>query len=103
MSILHRITGVLMVLAAPLMIHLTDLALDGEQGFAAAQGLIDGWFFTLVMFVLIWAVLHHLLAGIRCLLIDVHIGVEKPLYRQTALATVVAAPILAVLITGGLL
>ena len=103
MSILHRATGALMVLAIPFMIYLLDLALEGEQGYAAASNLLDGVLFTLVVFVLVWAVVHHLLAGIRYLLIDVHVGVEKPLYRQTAWVVVVAAPILAILITGILL
>lgn len=103
MSILHRATGALMVLALPFMIYLLDLALDGEGGYAAAGDLLDGALFTLVVFVLVWAVMHHLLAGIRYLLIDVHVGVEKPVYRQTAWAVMAAAPILAILITGILL
>jgi succinate dehydrogenase / fumarate reductase cytochrome b subunit len=103
MSILHRVTGALMALAIPFMIYLLDLALEGEQGFAAAGALLDGVLMKLVIFALVWAVLHHLLAGIRYLLIDVHVGVEKPVYRQTAWVAVIAAPLLAVAFTGMLL
>ena len=50
-----------------------------------------------VIFLAAWAVLHHLFAGIRYLLIDIDIGVEKPLYRRTALAVLVAGPLAAAL------
>lgn len=103
LSILHRVTGALMVLATPFAIYLLDVALDGQSGFETAVGLLDGPLFTLLVFVVVWAVLHHLLAGIRYLLIDVHLGVEKPAYQQTAWAVVVAAPLLALLATGVLL
>ena len=47
--------------------------------------------------------MHHLLAGIRYLLIDVDMGVDKEMARKTALAVVVAGPILGLLLTGGVL
>ena len=46
--------------------------------------------------------MHHFLAGIRYLLLDLDMGVEKPLYRQTAIAVLAAAPVLALLLTGAL-
>lgn len=103
MSILHRVSGAFMFLATPLMIYLLDLSLSGEQGYAAAYELVHGWFFVLVAFVLVWSLFHHLLAGIRFLLIDVDIGVDKPLFQQSALAVLVAAPVLAVIVTGVIL
>ena len=92
-----------MFLAIPLLIYLLDLSLSGPEGFAAAQETLHGWFSVLIVFGLVWSLTHHLLAGLRYLLIDVHIGVEKPLYRQTAWAVVIAAPVLALLLTGVLL
>ena len=103
MSILHRISGVLMFLGTPLMIYLLGLSLSGEQGFAEATELAHNWFFVLIIFGLVWSLMHHLLAGIRYLLIDIDIGVEKPLYRQTAQAVVYAAPVLALIVTGVML
>jgi len=92
MSIIHRATGVVMVLSIPLLVYLLDLSLSGPQGFADAQAL----------FGFLWGLMHHLLAGIRYLLIDIDIGVEKPLFRQTAWAVIVAAPVLALILMGGL-
>ena len=100
MSILHRVSGVLMFVATPLMIYLLDLSLAGEQGFARADEIVHHWFFVLLIFGLMWSLVHHLLAGIRYLLIDIDVGVDKPLYRLSAAAVLVAAPILALVLTG---
>ena len=43
--------------------------------------------------------MHHFLAGIRYLLLDVDVGVDKPVYQQTAIAVLVAAPLLALPLT----
>lgn len=100
MSIIHRITGVVMVLATPLLVFLLDRSLSGAIGFAQVGAFFASGFGALFLFLALWAVFHHLLAGIRYLLIDVDIGVEKPLYQQTALAVMVAAPVVAALMTG---
>ncbi len=102
MSIIHRATGVVMVLSIPLLIYLLDLSLSGPQGFAQAAALFDNILVKLILLGFVWGLMHHLLAGIRYLLIDIDIGVEKPLFRQTAWAVIVAAPVLALILTGGL-
>jgi succinate dehydrogenase / fumarate reductase cytochrome b subunit len=103
MSIIHRATGVLMVLAIPLLIYLFDLSLGGAEGFAQAKAIFASLFVRLILFLFLWGLMHHLLAGIRYLLIDIDIGVQKPLFRQTALAVTLIAPVLALLLLGGLL
>ncbi|MCG7871724.1 MAG: succinate dehydrogenase, cytochrome b556 subunit [Candidatus Thiodiazotropha lotti] len=103
MSIIHRATGVVMVLCIPLLIYLFDLSLSGADGFAAVKAILGMGLVKLILFLMLWALMHHLLAGIRYLLIDIDIGVEKPLFRQTALAVTVAAPVVALILLGGLL
>lgn len=103
MSIIHRLTGVVMVLSIPLLVYLLDLSLSGAEGFAGAAGLFGNTLVRLILFLFIWGLIHHLLAGIRYLLIDIDIGVDKPLFRQTAWAVIIAAPVLALVLTGGLL
>ncbi|MCG7990013.1 MAG: succinate dehydrogenase, cytochrome b556 subunit [Candidatus Thiodiazotropha lotti] len=103
MSIIHRATGVVMVLSIPLLIYLFDLSLSGVDGFAAAKAILGMGLVKLILFLMLWALMHHLLAGIRYFLIDIDIGVEKPLFRQTALAVTVAAPVVALILLGGLL
>ncbi|MES9993347.1 MAG: succinate dehydrogenase, cytochrome b556 subunit [Candidatus Thiodiazotropha sp.] len=102
MSIIHRVTGVVMVLAIPLLIYLLDLSLSGAEGFAVAKGLFANGVVKPVLFLFLWVLMHHFLAGIRYLLIDIDIGVEKPLFRQTAWAVTIAAPLLALVLLGGL-
>jgi succinate dehydrogenase / fumarate reductase, cytochrome b subunit len=103
MSIIHRATGVVMVLSIPLSIYLLDISLSGADGFAEVKALFSMGLVKLVLFLMLWALMHHLLAGIRYLLIDIDIGVDKPIYRQTAWAVTLAAPALALLLLGGLL
>jgi len=102
MSIIHRATGVVMVIAIPLLIYLFGLSLSGEAGFAYAGELFGNGLVKLLMFLFIWGWMHHLLAGLRYLLIDIDIGVEKPHYRQSAWAVIVVAPLIALLLMGGL-
>jgi succinate dehydrogenase / fumarate reductase, cytochrome b subunit len=102
MSIIHRISGVVMVLSTPLLIYLLDLSLSGPQGFTETAALFGNSLVKLILFGFIWGLMHHLLAGIRYLLIDIDIGVDKPLFRQTAWAVIIAAPVLALMVMGGL-
>jgi succinate dehydrogenase / fumarate reductase, cytochrome b subunit len=102
MSIIHRATGVAMVLSIPLLVYLFDLSLSGPQGFADAGVLFGNLLVKLILFLFLWGLMHHLLAGIRYLLIDIDIGVDKPLFRQTAWAVIVAAPVFALILMGGL-
>jgi len=103
MSIIHRATGVFMFLALPLLIYLLDLSLSGPAGYAAAGDALHGALGAIFVFLIMWSIAHHLLAGIRYLLIDVDLGVEKEIARRSALAVVVAGPVLGLLLTGGVL
>ncbi len=96
MSIAHRISGVVMVLAIPALIYILDLSLKSEQGFQQARDLLGHWFITLVLILLGWGLMHHLLAGLRYLGLDFDVGIEKEQARVTAwLVLIVAAAIAA--------
>lgn len=100
MSIGHRIAGVLIILSLPFWLYLLDLSLTSEAGFAEARAFLQSVWLLPVYLGLAWALMHHLLAGIRYLLLDIDIGVEKPYFRQTALAVLVIAPVIMLLIWG---
>jgi len=100
MSIIHRASGMLMVLLIPLSIYLLDLSLAGEQGFATVGSLLHSTLFGFILFLLLWVLLHHFYSGIRYLLIDVEIGVERPVYRYTAWAVTLLSPLSALLLWG---
>lgn len=93
-SILHRVSGVLMVLSIPVVAVLFHQALSGSEGFAASAAFLDSWVIKAVLLVLAWSLLHHLLAGIRHLFLDIGLGLDRPVARKTAWTVLVGAPLL---------
>ncbi|CRI66308.1 Succinate dehydrogenase, cytochrome b556 subunit [Thiocapsa sp. KS1] len=98
-SILHRISGVMMVLTIPVAAILFHQALSGPEGFALVAGILDFWLVKLVLVVLAWSLLHHLFAGIRYLLLDLGLGLDRSAARRSAMIALAAA--IAVLVIGG--
>jgi len=101
-SILHRVSGMLMVLSIPLLSALFALALSGPDGFDAAAHLVGHPLVRLGLLLLGWALLHHLFAGIRYLVIDLGWGVDRPMARRTAW-TALSAALLLTVVGGGML
>jgi succinate dehydrogenase / fumarate reductase, cytochrome b subunit len=93
-SILHRVSGLLMFLLLPFIVWMLDTSISSEISFAkfsAAFGLgigfVPGWFIKLVVLALIWAYLHHLIAGLRHLYMDVCHAVSKEFGKSSAIVT----------------
>ncbi len=84
LSIFHRISGVLMVLALPVLVYLLSLSLRDAQGFAQAADLLQHPVVRLLLVLLGWAFTHHLLAGIRFMLLDFDIGISRAAARASA-------------------
>jgi succinate dehydrogenase / fumarate reductase cytochrome b subunit len=103
MSIIHRATGVVMVIAIPIVLYLLDRSLAHAAGFSQVKAFVSHGLVQFIVFLFLWGLMHHLLAGIRYLLIDIDIGVDKPIYRQSAWVVTLVAPILALMVMGGLL
>jgi succinate dehydrogenase / fumarate reductase cytochrome b subunit len=85
-SILHRASGALMFLLLPFVLYLLDKSLLSEISFDYLRGIVSHWFVKLVILALAWAYLHHFSAGIRHLLMDVHMGVDKDSARKSSVA-----------------
>ncbi len=85
-SILHRISGAALFLCLPLLLWLLDLSLISELSFARLTEIAGQWWVKLILLGLAWAFLHHLVAGIRYLVLDLHIGLDKGPSRSSALA-----------------
>ena len=91
-SILHRISGAGIFLLLPFLIWLLQLSLSPTQSSADTFAALTGnWFVKLILLGLVWAFLHHFCMGIRILLIDVHVGVEKQQARSSAMAVMVVS------------
>lgn len=83
-SIGHRISGVLLFLAIPLMIWMLDRSLQSPEGYQQVAALCEQPLMKLLLLLLAWAGAHHFFAGIRFLLIDVDWGVDLATARRTA-------------------
>lgn len=84
-SIMHRVSGALLFLTLPLILWFFDLSLTSEISYARLAGFASHWLVKLVLTGLAWAFLHHLVAGVRYLMLDLHMGVEKAAARTSAL------------------
>ena len=89
-SFAHRITGVILFLSLPFVVYMLDLSIESEQSFQAAQLMLKQPLIILVQLLLLWSIAHHFFAGIRFLLIDAEIGVEKPQARLGAWVVLLA-------------
>ncbi|MQQ99084.1 succinate dehydrogenase, cytochrome b556 subunit [Glaciimonas soli] len=83
-SIMHRISGLFMFLLLPFILCLLDTSLVSESSFEYFKGIASHWFVKLIILALSWAYLHHFCAGIRHLIMDNHIGLDKDSARKSA-------------------
>lgn len=83
-SILHRVSGVGLFLCLPLLLWLFGASLTSVETFAVFKAVFATLPAKVVLAGLIWAFAHHFCAGIRFLLLDVHVGIEKAAARQSA-------------------
>ena len=98
-SILHRVSGVLMFLLMPFIIWMFDSSISSEISFAkfkaafnSGLSFVPGWFIKLVALGLIWAYLHHFIAGLRHLYMDTsHAAVSKEFGGKSAVFTLAAS------------
>ena len=95
-SILHRVSGLLMFILMPLIIWMFDHSIISEISFAkftaafnVGIGFLPGWFMKLVALALIWAYLHHFIAGLRHLYMDAFHAVTKEFGKSSAVVTLV--------------
>ncbi|MDF1483861.1 succinate dehydrogenase, cytochrome b556 subunit [Ramlibacter sp. H39-3-26] len=95
-SILHRASGLLMFVLLPFIIWMFDASISSEISFSkfkaafnSGLGFVPGWFIKLVALALIWAYLHHFIAGVRHLWMDATHSVSKEFGRTSALVTLV--------------
>lgn len=96
-SILHRISGALLFLFLPLLLCLLQASLNPDAN--AFRGLYDYPLVKLIVFALLWSVMHHLCAGIRYLILDVsHSATDLKPARQSSAIVLVVSIVLTVII-----
>ncbi len=98
MSILHRITGAALYFGTILLVIWLVAAASGPETFDQVNGIYGSWFGRLILFGYTWALLHHMLGGIRHLIWDTGHGLEKQTATKFAYATIIGSVTLTVLI-----
>jgi len=104
-SILHRVSGALMFVLLPLVVWLLDVSLTSEvsydrfsNAFIAGIGIVPAFLLKLIVLALIWSFLHHLIAGVRHLWMDVTHSVTLQQGRLSALITLGLSGLLTVVL-----
>ena len=83
-SIFHRVSGVFLFLAIPVLIYWLALSLRSAEDYVAASTFFASPWIRLIGLVVAWALAHHFFTGIRYLLMDISIGEHLPAARISA-------------------
>ena len=103
LSILHRVSGVGIFLMLPLLLWIFQASVTSPESFAAFKAAAAHPLLKLILAGLIWAYMHHFCAGIRYLLLDMHVGIDLPSARQSAVIVFAVSLALTVVLWGVLL
>lgn len=90
-SILHRVSGVLLFAALPFGVWGLSASLSGEAGFRTMAEMAAHPLAKLLLLLLVWAFAHHVFAGLRHLALDMHLGVDLGTARLSGLMVLLAA------------
>ncbi|CAM2143229.1 succinate dehydrogenase / fumarate reductase, cytochrome b subunit [Pararobbsia alpina] len=97
-SILHRVSGILLFLLLPFSLYLFEQSLTSEISFDTLKGFFSNIIVKLVVLVISWAFSFHFFAGLRFLLLDTHHAVSKEGGRNTASVVLVLSSLLTIAI-----
>ncbi len=94
-SIAHRVSGVLLFFSLPWLLYWFHLSLQGPDSYQQVLDWCDSIWFKGFALVFAWSLSHHFLAGIRYLLLDIDIGIEHKVAKQTAITVSISAVLIA--------
>lgn len=97
-SILHRISGLVLFLLMPLMLYFLDLSLRNANTFAKLQGFMRHPSVKFVLWGFLAALIYHLLAGIRHVLMDMGCGESLTAGARTAKVVIVVSVLLTIVL-----
>jgi succinate dehydrogenase / fumarate reductase cytochrome b subunit len=101
-SILHRVSGVLLALAIPVVAWAFARSLGSPDGFAAVAAWVANPAVKVATVLWVWALAHHLLAGVRHMLSDIDVGSRLWYARKSAYTVNIAAVVIALAAAGAL-
>jgi succinate dehydrogenase / fumarate reductase cytochrome b subunit len=97
-SILHRISGAVMFLLLPFILFLFDKSITSELSFEFFKGYVSHPLVKLAILAVCWGYLHHFCAGIRHLVMDMHIGLKKDEAVKSAKLVLIISGVLTLLV-----
>lgn len=97
-SILHRVSGAGLFLFLPFLLYLLHASLASPDSYVRYRAALEQPLVKLVLLGLLWAYLHHTIAGLRYLALDLHWGLELHTARATAWAVLASSLLLTVLL-----
>ena len=101
-SITHRITGVVLFVGVAFSLYALDMALSSPEGFAESVQLLQQPMAMFIMLGLLLALVYHIVAGVKHLLLDFHLG-DSLQAAQTGAVVVIVATIVITAVLGVLL
>jgi succinate dehydrogenase / fumarate reductase cytochrome b subunit len=102
-SILHRVSGAGLFICLPVILWLFSASLSSAETYATFKAVFASLPAKVVLAGLIWAYLHHFCAGIRFLLLDLHIGIDKETANKSAVGVLAVSIPLTLIFWGVLL
>lgn len=98
MSIIHRITGCALYFGVLLVAIWLMAAAGTPETFARVQGIYGSWLGLVVLFGFTWALVHHMLGGIRHLVMDTGAALGKEESTKAAIAMPIVSIVLTILV-----
>ncbi len=92
-SILHRISGIALFLLTPVMLYWLHLSLASEISFAELGAQLETSLWKFVLWIFSAALLYHVLAGMRHVLMDIGWGEALSSARMSAMTLIVLSVI----------
>jgi len=102
-SILHRVSGAGLFICLPVILWLFSASLSSAETYATFKSVFASLPVKVLLAGLIWAYLHHFCAGVRFLLLDLHIGIDKETANKSAVGVLAVSIPLTVIFWGILL
>ena len=98
MSIVHRITGGALYFGTILVVWWLVAAATGPNAYASVQWFMETLIGRLILFGYTWALIHHMLGGIRHLIWDTGHGLDKTSIELFAWGTIIGSTLLTLLV-----
>lgn len=98
LSILHRISGIVIFLGMPMLLWLFSMSLSSAENFAEMMSLLDNMIYRLMFFGILMALGYHIIAGIKHLFMDKGIGETEKSSKVASILVVTLSLILFVLL-----